>query len=293
MLVNLWLRGTRWAILMRPNHRVSGRAALGPVLISMGLNAVLPGRVGEVARISLGARRFGISLPFVASTVVVERLLDSVVLLAFIAVSLLTIPAEAGTTIELFGYSLSSRTISTMTSRLAITTAVLLAVLFLMSLESGRGRLRVIGQRVPRFGRRIVGWTLPRVIEATHGLGVLHRPRLLGSAIGISIVIWLALAVTNLMAASAFDGLALTLPQALVVTAVSAGASFLPSAPGGWGLYEAGMLLGLAMVHVVPEDPGVAVAFSLSSHLLTYLPVLVLGGLAGMRPSQFAVRESS
>ena len=98
----------------------------------------------------------------------------------------------------------------------------------------------------------------------------------------MSLLLWLALGLTNLLVARAMPGVELDFRQALVVTAISIAASAIPSVPGAWGVYEAGVLLALVLVRAAPE-PGDGVAFAFVSHLCQYLPVVVLGAIAGFR----------
>lgn len=285
-LVNIYLRGVRWAMLFRPRHVVRGTEALGPALIGLGLNAVLPGRVGDLARVSIGSRRFGVSMSFVASTIVVERFLDMAILLALVAGGTAALPDLApGTTVAVLDQELSAAAVTGAMERVAWLSGVLVVILVLaLTPQFQRLVLRAVGW-VPRVGARLRDWVEPRLAEVRSGLQVLREPGPLAVAVGMSLLIWVALAVGNVLVAQAIDGIALDLAQALVVTAIAIAASFLPSVPGAWGIYEAGALLGLAMVGASPDEAGVAVAFALISHLLTYLPVVVLGGVAGMRSS--------
>lgn len=285
-LVNIYLRGARWAMLFRPRHVVRGTEALGPALIGLGLNAVLPGRVGDLARVSIGSRRFGVSMSFVASTIVVERFLDMAILLALVAGATAALPdLAAGTTVTVLDQELSATAVTGAMKRVAwLSGALAVALVLALTPQFQRLVLRVVGW-MPWVGARVRDWIEPRLAEVRSGLQVLREPGPLAAAAGMSVLMWVALAVGNVLVAEAIDGIALNLAQASVVTAIAIAASFLPSVPGAWGIYEAGALLGLAMVGASPEEAGIGVAFALISHLLTYLPVVVSGGVAGMRRS--------
>lgn len=292
MLLNLWLRGVRWALLFRPHHAISARAALGPVLISLGLNAVLPGRVGEIARVTLGARKFGTSFPFTMSTVVGERLLDALTLLTFMGGALLLLPqVDASATVSVLGYSLNAEALTSMGRQLGVMSIVLIGLAVWLLSPAFHGLLPRLLSRLPRVGPKVGSWAERIFGEFSRGLTALRSPAIMAQALLLSAVIWLALAAMNLIVAQAIPGISLTVPQALVVTAISILASFLPSAPGAWGVYEAGMLLALALVHVTPE-PGIGIGFALASHLCSYLPVVVLGAAAGFRSDSFRRKET-
>lgn len=277
VVASLWLRGGRWALLFRPRYTISGPAALRPALIGLALNAVLPGKAGEVAKVALAAKRFGTGVPFTLSTVVGERLLDAVTLLAFLGGALLVLPPiEGATEAEILGYSVSPEALTGLTRQIGLASALLIVLVLTLLIPASRERLAGLAGALPRIGPRA-----ERALgEAGQGLGALARPAIVARVLGASLLIWLALSLTNLLVARAMPGIDLDFTQALVVTAISIAASAIPSVPGSWGVYEAGALLALVLVHANPE-PGAGVAFAFASHLCQYLPVVVLGAVAG------------
>lgn len=283
--VNLWLRGTRWAVLLRTHLDVRPSEALGPAMVGMALNAVLPGRVGDFARISLGSRKFGATFAFVAGTVVVERLLDVAVLLGFLSLSTTLVEPPDGATVTVLGRTLTTSSLVESGRRLGLISACLLGIVLALLSRPLRDRLLALLSRLPRYGSRAYDWAKPRLHDIALGLGALGRPRLLLGATFWSVLIWLSLAASNLFVAMAIDGIELSLLAALTVTALAVGASFLPSAPGAWGLYEAGALLGLTISGALPDDASVGVAFAVLSHVMTYVPVIVAGGIANLTGS--------
>ncbi len=280
VVLSLWLRGVRWALLFRPRYEISHQAALGPVLIGLGLNAVLPGKVGEVAKVALGARRFGTGVAFTLSTVVGERLLDAVTLLAFLGGALLVLPpVEDAATVDFLGYAIGPEKLYRLARQIGVGCALLIGLIlsFVSLARQPRlagflGALPVVGPRA----RRALG-------EASQGLRALGEPTILARVLALSLLLWLALGLTNLLVAGAMPGVDLNLRQALVLTAIAIAASAIPSVPGAWGVYEAGALLALVLIRVAPE-PGDGVAFAFTSHFCQYLPVVVLGAVAGFRP---------
>lgn len=290
-IVNLLLRGGRWALLFRPHHRISGNAALGPVLIGLGLNAVLPGRIGDITRATLGSRKFSTSFPFTASTVVGERLLDALVLLIFLGGSLFVLPpVDTTATVNVLGYTVSFEMLASVSRKLGLFSLILIGlVILLVNPTFHRLFLRLL-MGVPGVGPRLEKWVEHAMREFGRGLTALRHPSILARALLLSLVIWMALAFTNLVVAQAIPGINLTFVQALAVTAISVGASFMPSAPGAWGVYEAGMLLALGLIQVIPE-PGVGIAFALASHMSSYLPIVVLGAVAGFQEGSFKKRD--
>lgn len=99
----LWTRMIRWRLLL-PGYTLPPMKAFHIINITFGLN-LLPLRAGEVAR-SLLATRYGVPLMTAATSVIVERLLDVlmvVILLASILTQIPGIPPETGRVALLFG----------------------------------------------------------------------------------------------------------------------------------------------------------------------------------------------
>ena len=93
-----WLRAIRWQILLAPLKAVRLRSLLSITII--GFSAIfLLGRAGEVARPIWLARREKVALSGSVATIVVERFLDSIMLImAFvIALSMAEVPTSSPT----------------------------------------------------------------------------------------------------------------------------------------------------------------------------------------------------
>ena len=86
---DLVFRALRWQILMRPIHRVPLRRLSAYMLVGYLANNVLPARLGELVRSHYLGDREGISRSATLGTVVVERVVDTVVLVAIGALAIL------------------------------------------------------------------------------------------------------------------------------------------------------------------------------------------------------------
>lgn len=278
VLLNLWIRGIRWALLFQPQYSIQSRDALGPVLIGLALNSVLPGRAGELARVGLGARKLGVSVPFVLSTVFGERLLDAVVLLFFLGISLLLLPqVEGSATVEFMGFFLSFETLGEVARNLGIASALLSVLVVSLLVPFSRSRLKEAFGKLP-----LVGVSAKKALgELGRGLTSLRRPMIFLKVLSLSLILWFALALTILLVSKAIPGIDLNLRQALVIMSISIAVSAIPSAPGAWGVFEAGILLALTLCNVSLEK-GTSIAFAFVAHTCQYLPVVSLGGVAAI-----------
>ena len=93
-LATFFLRALRWQELLAPVKKV----ALGPIFTTtvMGFSAIfLLGRAGELVRPLWMARRENISVSASFATIIVERFLDSIMLIGIFAWALLTVKVSA------------------------------------------------------------------------------------------------------------------------------------------------------------------------------------------------------
>ncbi|MBN1551701.1 flippase-like domain-containing protein [bacterium] len=91
-LGGIWVRTTRWAVLMRPVKSYK-TAQLYPIyIINYMANNILPFRVGDLYRAYFIGKKDGISKGATLVTVVIERIFDGLTMLVFLAVSLWFFP---------------------------------------------------------------------------------------------------------------------------------------------------------------------------------------------------------
>lgn len=276
---SFWVRGWRWALLFRPDYRVKVTAATALAAIGLGLNALLPGKAGEAARVALASRRFGCGWAFATATVAGERLLDGVALLLFLGIALAGLPSPAqDSSAALFGFSISASTLGGLANKLAALSLALCALI--AALVSSRGRRLLLRGLtfLPKLRSR-----LERPLEEIgRGLKAFRSAKLVLGGFAQSVLIWLILASATMVLALGVPSIDLSFRQALGLTAISIAASALPSVPGSWGVFEVAALLGLTLLSV-PFEQSSAVAFVLVMHFSQYLPVLVLGAGAALR----------
>src|SRR5690349_1251366 len=157
---DLAFRGLRWQRLVRPLAAVSYPAMFGYLLIGYAANNVLPARLGELVRSHYLGDREGVSRASALGTVVVERVVDLVAVVAIASVALLVLSVRG-----------------VLVSAVFIGAAV--AGLLLAGVAIG-----IVAHRLPgidRLAAFVERW--PRVRELGRslqgGLGVVSRPRTL------------------------------------------------------------------------------------------------------------------
>lgn len=268
-MLSLWVRALRWRYLFPPGARPAG--LLRAVLIGYTGNNLLPLRAGEVVRAWLAARR-GQRFWTAVATLVVERVLDGLAVGLMLAVLFLTLPVPRH--VEWAALLFLSADLG------------MLAALGALALAPGSFRRAVLGltARWPAAASR-AGRLLDVVDD---GLAGVRAPSHLPPILGASAAIWLILAA-SVWAAFRAAGLDLPLAAAWAVLAFVGLGISLPSSPGYAGVFQAAVVLALA-IFAVPQPE--ALAFSVLLHLAHLVP-LTAAGLALLVVEPVSLAEAS
>ena len=86
--VGVWVRAWRWHYLLRPLKSISTRTMFPIVTIGYMGNNIYPARAGEVLRAVILKRREDVPVSASLATIIVERVFDGVVMLAFVFLNL-------------------------------------------------------------------------------------------------------------------------------------------------------------------------------------------------------------
>src|SRR5690606_25454337 len=90
----MWLRAWRWRYFLLPTADLSTGRLFGPMMAGFAINGLLPARIGEFARAYVLARKESLPFPRLFGTIVVERIFDTLVLLALLAYVFTTIEID-------------------------------------------------------------------------------------------------------------------------------------------------------------------------------------------------------
>jgi len=258
LVVDVAVRAVRWQRLLAPVAGVSLPRVLGYLLIGYLANNVLPARLGELVRCHYLGDREGVSRTTALGTVVVERVVDIVVVVAIAAIAILV---------------LSVRGIVAGAVLIGAAIAALLGVGLAVGIAAhrvpGADRLAGMTARWPRAGELAT--------KLREGLAVAGRPRTLAEALTLSVVAWGATLLAFAAAGQAV-GVELTIGQASLLAAGVALAAAIPSGPASLGTYE------LAAVRI-GQAVGVSAEASLAIAILTHGLTLVIttgGGLVAL-----------
>jgi uncharacterized protein (TIRG00374 family) len=251
---DILLRAVRWKVLLSPIAIVPFGATLASLLVGYLANNILPARLGELVRSHDLSRRTGVSGSAILGTIVVERVVDTTVVVAIAAVAILVL-------------SVRGIVASAVLVGLALSALLVVAVgigIYAHRLP-GADRVRVLLARWPR-----VRGMLSRL---RNGLAVARNARVMGAAVVLTVASW-SLTVLAFAAAAQAVGVEPTMGQAALLAAGTNLATAIPAGPGYIGTFE------LAVI-TIAASVGIAAAPALAFGLLVHVAVLTLTSIGG------------
>lgn len=266
IVVTYVIRARRWQYLLDPIGPTRFRTAFRATVIGFAALGVLPARAGDVLRPYLLARQEGLSLSATFATIVMERVLDLVTVLALLVVFVWgfagpdTLPPALLRPIELS---------SAAAGALAM---LLMVVMWILATHPERvGRLVFSVARVLPHGiaNRLAG--LARTFSS--GFAVAREPRALAMALLWSVPLWLTISAEAWLVTIAFGidmpFVGTFLLQALLVIGVA-----VPT-PGAVGSFHEAYRIGVTTFFGASNDTAVAAA--IVTHAVSFVPVVLIG----------------
>ena len=260
------IRAWRWQYLLHPIGPTRFRTAFRTTVIGFAALGVLPARAGDVLRPYLLARQEGLMVSATLATIVMERVLDLIAVLALLALYVWGIADPATLPPALLrGIEVSSA----LAGAVAI---ALMGVMWVLATHPER-----IGGLVFTMARVLPHAAADRLADLARtfsgGFAVAREPRALAAAVAWSFPLWLAIAAEAWLVTIAF-GIAMPfagtfLLQALLVIGVA-----VPT-PGAVGSYHEAYRIGVTTFFGAPEDTAVAAA--IVTHAISYFPVVLTG----------------
>jgi uncharacterized protein (TIRG00374 family) len=261
------MRAARWRYILEP---AAGTIPFGPLwratAIGMMVNNVAVARAGEPVRAFVLARSTGrVTFTAALASLVVDRVFDAVIVLLLLLV-----------VVSLPGFPSGAAVMGWPVDRVLLTGAVIALVAVL-----GLAVVAVFPQRMVRIWDAVFGRIAPRFAERGRGillsfgegLGVLKDWRRSAIVFAWALAQWLVNGVSFWIAFLAV-GLNAPFSAALFLQSLLAGAVAVPSAPGFFGPFEAATKVALGVYGI---DDTFAVSYALGYHLLSFIPITVLG----------------
>ncbi len=253
-------RAARWRGLLAPIRPLPYARVLGYTYLGYLANNVLPARLGELVRSHALGEGEGLSRPTVLGTVVVERIVDTVIVVAVAAVAVVVLRVGG-----------------------VVSTAVALGAIFVGVLLAGL-LVAVVSHRLPGAERvQALAARVPRIVELWRrlrdGLQVVGRPSAVAIAMAFSVLAWTA-SIATFMVGGRAVGIDLSPIQAALLSSGVALATIVPSGPGYLGTFEL-TAVGIASQFSIDRDP--AFALALLVHAMILLVTSIGGAISALR----------
>jgi glycosyltransferase 2 family protein len=256
-------RTWRWHFMLLHLKNIPLRRLFPVVVIGYMGNNVYPARAGEFIRSYILKRKEGVSMGASLTTVILERLFDGLVMLAFIFISLTSI--SVGTA---YGAVV-----------LAASAIFGVALIFFFGLvifprQSERIYLYLLHKFAPKRFHDLAHRVFDRFMAGLHSL---RSPREVLMIFVSSLVIWLTETTTYWFVMRGFDAVferPLSFGQLMFMIALANLVLIIPAAPGGAGTFD-------ATVSSVIQSFGVAQAgatgYMVVLRVVLWLPITLLG----------------
>jgi len=279
--IGVWVRSWRWHYLLRPLKKIPTKTMFPIVTIGYMGNNIYPARAGEVLRAVILKQRESVPISASLATILVERIFDGVIMLAFV---FLNLPELAKLTVD-SGFVGSIQQI-----------AIWGAIIFVGALA-----IFLLAAMFPKITETVLNWLIDRVLPAKirekvrdislrflSGLESLRSPFEAIMIFFTSAIIWLLETGKYWFVMHAFNFevsfFALMLMNGIVNLATT-----IPSAPGYIGTFDAP---GIALLTAYNVPPEMAAGYTLVLHAALWFPITVLGAYYYLRqPLRWGSKE--
>ena len=279
--IGVWVRSWRWHYMLRPLKKIPTRTMFPIVTIGYMGNNIYPARAGEVLRAVILKQRENVPVSASLATVIVERIFDGVVMLAFVFLNL-------G---ELAKLQTNSGIVGNIQQ-----VAFWGAIVFIGALA-----VFLLAAMFPQVTEKIVAWMIQKflperfrekvsqvAIRFLTGLESLRSPQEALMIFFTSFLIWLLETGKYWFVMHAFDFevsfFALMLMNGIVNLATT-----IPSAPGYLGTFDAP---GIALLSAYGVPPEMATGYTLVLHAALWFPITALGAFYYFRqPLRWGSKE--
>ena len=259
-IFGFWVRAVRWRFFIQVPRRLSTGSLFSATMIGFMANNVLPFRLGEFVRPWALSRSEKLPKSMLLATVVVERAIDMLTLLAIFGVALILHPIAENTEA---GHMVQEG------ARLMIGLSFGLIV-FVVAAERNRGLARGVLRLLPQKARSGAGRMLERFLD---GFGLFRDPFKLAQVMVLSFAMFMCYAVALGITGWSMH---IDLPwySGLVMLVVTAIGIMVPAAPGYVGTLNIACVVGLALFGVTRAS---ASAYSWFYFLSQWMPITAVG----------------
>ena len=285
------IRALRWQSILEPVRKISFLQAFHPLMIGFMLNCILPGRIGEAARPAILKKNENIPFSTGIATVAVERIFDIVFLFILFTIVMSSIKIDPDLVVNFGSYRLSNADLVTAGKNIAGTGAILVAGSFLLFFGKTRKFIGFVVMKLPfifffagsSFRKKVedkISLPALRILDNfSNGFLMIRRPRTIFISSCYTLAVWILTALSYYLLALGCPGINLSFTELTAVMIIVCFFIALPSAPGYWGLWEAGGIFAMSLFGVSAKD---AAGYTLTNHVIQILPIIIIGLVSAM-----------
>lgn len=310
--IGVWIRAWRWHYLLGPIKKIPTKTMFPVTTIGYMGNNIYPARAGEVLRAVILKRREGVPVSASLATIIVERIFDGVVMLAFIFVNL----TELAKLTSASGFVGNIQEVAIWGSAVFVIALLVFLATAAFPFHAEKTATWLISRFIPEKVRRPGAWwkmlvslllrlvferggrhieqgmkdgnTTAQVIEYIPlrqktlvitkkfltGLQSLRSPFNVLMVFFTSVIIWLLETGKYWFVMHAFD-FEVSFFALMLMNGIVNLATTIPSAPGYIGTFDAP---GIAVLTAYGVPQATAAGYTLVLHVALWLPITLLGG---------------
>lgn len=266
--VGVWVRAWRWHYLLGPIKKIPTKTMFPITTIGYMGNNIYPARAGEVLRAVILKRREGVSVSASLATIIVERIFDGVVMLAFVFVNLPELAKLTGNSGFIGDINIQQLAILGTGIFLGALAVFLLAAMFpQITAKVGLGLIERFTPK--RLQEKITG-IMHKFLD---GLASLRSPFNVLMVFLTSVIIWLLETGKYWFVMHAFN-FSVSFFALMLMNGIVNLATTIPSAPGYIGTFDGP---GIAVLTAYGVEHSMATGYTLVLHVALWLPITLLG----------------
>ena len=264
--IGVWVRAWRWHYLLRPIKNIPTIRMFPITAIGYMGNNIYPARAGEVLRAVILKRTEGVSVSASLATIIVERIFDGVVMLAFVFVNLPELAKLTGAS----GFVGNIQQVAIIGTGVFLGALVVFLLAAMFPQKTAKVGFWFIVRLVPK---RLHDRVLNLMNKFLDGLASLRSPSNVLMVFFTSVFIWLLETGKYWFVMHAFN-FSVSFFALMLMNGIVNLATTIPSAPGYIGTFDAP---GIAVLTAYGVEHSVAAGYTLVLHVALWLPITLLG----------------
>jgi uncharacterized protein (TIRG00374 family) len=268
--VALWVRSWRWHYLLRPLKAIPTRTMFPIVTMGYAANNIFPARAGEVLRAVVLKHQEDVPISASLATIIIERVFDGIVMLAFVFVNLSELTRLTGVSIDVGSFKFGIKQVAILGSVAFFGVLAVFLVAAMFPAPTDRLLTWLVEHLAPV---RIREKTLGISRRFLDGLKSLRSPFDVLMVFITSVLIWLLETVKYWFVMHAFS-FSVSFFALMLMNGIVNLATTIPSAPGYLGTFD---LPGIAVLQAYNIPREIAASYTFVLHFALWFPVTALG----------------